>query len=90
MKVAFVPLAFLVFMLPLPYLVSAQITLKLQLISSELGVAIIRLFSIPVYLEGNVIDLGAYKLGVVSAPRARQRSLRDRYCRRTLPAVAPR
>ena len=67
MKVAFVPLAFLVFMLPLPYLVSAQITLKLQLISSELGVAIIRLFSIPVYLEGNVIDLGAYKLGVVEA-----------------------
>ncbi len=35
-----------------------------QNISSELGVAIIRLYQIPVYLEGNVIDLGATSLAL--------------------------
>ena len=41
--------------------------MELQLISSELGVYVIRLFQIPVYQEGNVIDLGLYKLQVVEA-----------------------
>lgn len=67
LRVTFVPIAFLSFMIPLPYLVSSTITLRLQLISSELGVAIIRACSVPVYLEGNIIDLGAYKLGIVEA-----------------------
>src|SRR6185312_17264866 len=39
----------------------------LQLISSQLGVLFIRAFQIPVFLEGNVIDLGVYKLQVVDA-----------------------
>jgi uncharacterized membrane protein HdeD (DUF308 family) len=39
----------------------------LQLISSELGTLFIRSLQIPVYLEGNVIDLGVYKLQVVEA-----------------------
>src|SRR4029077_4772564 len=38
-----------------------------QLISSQLGTFFIRLLQIPVYLEGNVIDLGVYKLQVVEA-----------------------
>ena len=42
-------------------------TLQLQLISSELGAFFIRLFQIPVYLDGNIIDLGNYKLAVVEA-----------------------
>ena len=41
--------------------------MQLQLLSSQLGVAFIRLFHIPVFLEGNVIDLGVYKLQVVDA-----------------------
>jgi exosortase D (VPLPA-CTERM-specific) len=40
---------------------------QLQLISSEIGVMFIRAFDISVYLEGNVIDLGSYKLQVVEA-----------------------
>src|SRR5207253_2194127 len=44
-----------------------QLSQKLQLWSSQLGVAVIRLFGISVYLEGNVIDLGSYKLQVVEA-----------------------
>jgi exosortase D (VPLPA-CTERM-specific) len=35
--------------------------------SSELGVAFISLFQIPVYLDGNIIDMGTYKLQVVEA-----------------------
>ncbi len=67
LKVAFVPIAFLLFAIPLPYFIDAALTLRLQLISSELGVFFIRLFGIPVYLDGNIIDMGDYKLQVVDA-----------------------
>src|SRR5260221_8743146 len=67
LRVAFVPIVFLIFAIPLPYFIDAVLSWRLQIISSELGVAFIRLFQIPVYLEGNVIDLGQYKLQVVEA-----------------------
>ena len=66
-KYVLVPLLLLVFAIPLPYFLEATLTAELQLISSNLGVAFIRFFGIPVYLEGNVIDLGSYKLQVVEA-----------------------
>jgi exosortase D (VPLPA-CTERM-specific) len=62
-----VPMLFLVFMVPLPAFLFNNLSAYLQLISSEIGVAVIRLFGISVYLEGNVIDLGSYKLQVVEA-----------------------
>jgi len=62
-----IPLLFLVFMIPLPVFLYNSISGALQLVSSELGVMVIRLFGISVYLEGNVIDLGTYKLQVVEA-----------------------
>ena len=62
-----IPILFLLFSVPLPYFVGAVLTSKMQLISSEIGVAMIRAFSIPVFLSGNVIDLGSYKLQVVEA-----------------------
>ncbi len=67
LSVTFIPIAYLLFAIPLPYFIDAVLTLKLQLISSELGVFFIRLFQIPVYLDGNVIDMGTYKLQVVEA-----------------------
>ena len=67
LRVAFIPIAFLLFAIPLPYFIDAVLTLRLQLISSELGVFFIRMFGIPVYLDGNVIDMGNYKLQVVEA-----------------------
>jgi exosortase D (VPLPA-CTERM-specific) len=67
LRVTFIAIVFLVFAIPLPYFLESTLTLKLQLISSELGVAVIKLFGIPVYLEGNVIDLGFYKIAVVEA-----------------------
>ncbi len=67
MREIWVPLAFLIFMIPLPDFMNQELSAQLQLVSSQLGVAFIRLFNISVYLEGNVIDLGSYKLQVVEA-----------------------
>ncbi|MCK0122084.1 VPLPA-CTERM-specific exosortase XrtD [Loktanella sp. F6476L] len=61
------PVLHLIFMLPLPQILYWELTIALQLISSELGVWLIRLANIPVFLEGNIIDLGVYKLQVADA-----------------------
>jgi exosortase D (VPLPA-CTERM-specific) len=66
-RVAFIPIVFLLFAIPMPYFLDALLSFQLQLISSELGAYVIRLFQIPVYLDGNIIDLGFYKLQVVDA-----------------------
>ena len=61
------PVLHLVFMLPLPTFVYLQFTVFLQGISSEVGVWFVKLVGIPVFLEGNVIDLGIMKLQVAEA-----------------------
>src|SRR5580658_1650140 len=61
------PLLILIFIIPLPAFFANTLSLRLQLLSSQLGVAVIRLFGISVYLDGNVIDLGTYKLQVAEA-----------------------
>lgn len=66
-KKIWAPIALLVFAVPLPYVIEVVLTAKLQLISSSFGVALIRLFDIPVHLSGNVIDMGAMQLHVVEA-----------------------
>ena len=67
MRTAGIPLLFLIFMVPLPPFIMNNLSSKLQLISSWLGVEFIRSCDIMVYLEGNVIDLGSYRLQVVDA-----------------------
>jgi hypothetical protein len=66
-KVIAVPLAYLLFMVPLPNFLYFNLSSHLQLISSAFGVFMLRLFDVSVYLEGNVIDLGHFKLQVVDA-----------------------
>jgi exosortase D (VPLPA-CTERM-specific) len=61
------PIFLLALVIPLPQFLVSVLSLKMQLISSQLGVELIRLFSISVFVEGNVIDLGSYKLQVVEA-----------------------
>lgn len=61
------PVLHLVFMLPLPQFVYWKLTIFLQLVSSEIGVWFVALAGVPVFLEGNVIDLGVYKLQVAEA-----------------------
>lgn len=66
-RVLWFPLAYLFFMIPLPNFLYENLSSYLQLVSSSLGVAVIRWFNISVYLEGNVIDLGNFQLQVVEA-----------------------
>lgn len=61
------PLAYLLFMVPLPNFLLFNLSQQLQLLSSRIGVAVVRAFDVSVHLEGNVIDLGVYKLQVVEA-----------------------
>lgn len=57
----------LFFVIPLPQFLYNNLSSQLQLLSSQIGVLVIRVFGISVFLEGNVIDLGSYKLQVVEA-----------------------
>ena len=61
------PVLHLVFMLPLPTFIYLNFTVFLQGISSVIGVWFVKLAGIPVFLEGNIIDLGVYKLQVAEA-----------------------
>ncbi len=61
------PLLILIFAVPLPSLVDNALSLQLQLLSSQLGVWVIRAAGISVLLEGNIIDLGSYQLEVAEA-----------------------
>ena len=61
------PVLHLVFMLPLPQFLYWQLTIFLQGVSSELGVWFVKMAGVSVFLEGNVIDLGVYKLQVAEA-----------------------
>ena len=61
------PVFHLIFMLPLPQVLFWKLTIALQTISSVIGVWIVSQAGVAVYLEGNVIDLGVYKLQVAEA-----------------------
>ena len=67
LRVLWVPLVYLLFMVPLADFLESRLTFGLQLLSSQIGVAMIRLAGISVFLQGNVIDLGTYKLQVAEA-----------------------
>ena len=54
-----VPLLIIFLLIPLPNVLGPLLTSQLQLISSKLGVWVIRLFGGVVFLEGNVIDMGS-------------------------------
>ena len=66
-KIILGPLLLLFLVVPLPNFIFNNLSADLQLISSQIGVAVIRIFGISVYLEGNVIDLGKFQLQVVEA-----------------------
>ena len=57
----------LVYMLPLPAVLYFKLSTFLQAVSSELGVWMLQVINVPVFLEGNIIDLGVLKLHVAEA-----------------------
>ena len=54
-------------MFPFPNFIYTKISVKLQLISSQLGVGMLHLYGMSAYREGNIIDLGFTQLQVVKA-----------------------
>jgi exosortase D (VPLPA-CTERM-specific) len=61
------PVVHLVYMLPLPAALYYGVSTWLQGVSSEMGVWFLHILRVPVYLEGNIIDLGDFKLHVAEA-----------------------
>jgi exosortase D (VPLPA-CTERM-specific) len=61
------PMLMLLLAIPLPAFAYNNLSSQLQLISSALGVWLLRLCGISVYLAGNVIDLGHFQMQVVEA-----------------------
>jgi len=59
--------AYLILMVPLPYLLYDAVAFPLRLIAAQVAAWGIRLFGIPVYLEGNVIHLPNMVMNVVDA-----------------------
>jgi exosortase len=61
------PLVLLLFMIPIPQIIYARITLQLQLLASGLAEGLIELSGIPVLREGNILRLPHQTLNVVDA-----------------------
>ncbi len=66
-KVVLFPLMMIPTMFPLPSFLHNRLSLKLKLISSQIGVEMMQLAGMSAYREGNVIDLGFTQLQVVDA-----------------------
>ena len=67
MRLVWLPLVFLLFALPIPGTAYLVLSTKLQLLSSQIGAWILQALGISVLLDGNVIDLGVYKMQVAEA-----------------------
>jgi exosortase D (VPLPA-CTERM-specific) len=63
----FLPLIFLVFMVPVPTVLERTIGVFLKTVSSKMGGALISLAGVSVHVSGNVIDIGVTQLQVVDA-----------------------
>ena len=61
------PLLYLLTAIPLPEFLHGELSSRLQLWSSALGIGCLQLIGVMAYREGNVIDLGPIQLQVVEA-----------------------
>lgn len=66
-KVLAFPLFMLLTMFPFPNFINNRILLNLKIISTQIGVALLQLYGMSAYREGNMIDLGFTQLQVVDA-----------------------
>lgn len=67
LRLALLPILFLLLMIPIPAIIFNQIAFPLQLIASRFGELTLTGFNIPVLREGNVIHLATTSLEVVDA-----------------------
>jgi exosortase len=67
LKILFLPIAFLLLMIPIPAIIFNQIAFPLQLLASRFGEMALTVFQVPVLREGNVIHLANISLEVAEA-----------------------
>lgn len=67
LKRVYLPILYLVFMIPFPAIVWNKIAFPLKLFATQVAVMMIRLINIPVYNEGNIIHLSNTTLEVIDA-----------------------
>jgi len=61
------PLLFLALMVPIPAIIFTQITFPLQILASKLSATVLPYLGVPVFREGNIINLPAMPLEVADA-----------------------
>jgi exosortase len=66
-KAVWLPLAYLIFMIPLPAIIWNRIAFPMQLFASALTEDVVQLIGIPILREGNVLHLAQTSLEVVDA-----------------------
>ena len=67
LRLSFLSIAFLIFMVPLPYIVYDAIAFPLKLLVTKASVAVLKILSIPVVSEGNIIMFPQTVLEVADA-----------------------
>lgn len=67
LRICWPSLLYLCFAIPLPNVLYSGLSSELQFLSSSLGVWFLELGGVPVYQDGNVIDLGQVRLQVIEA-----------------------
>jgi exosortase D (VPLPA-CTERM-specific) len=67
LRLAAMPLLLFAVVVPVPYFIEASLSLRLQLFSSQAGVAILQAIGITAHNDGNLIDLGPFQLDVAEA-----------------------
>jgi len=66
-KILLFPLLLLLFMIPIPAIIYAQLTLRLQMLASQLGEMMITWMGIPVLRTGNTLQLPSQTLDIAEA-----------------------
>ena len=61
------PLAILAFMIPIPAIIYNQITFPLQMFASQVAERALDVLGVPVFREGNILELPSQRLSVVEA-----------------------
>jgi len=67
LRLSALPIAFLIFMVPLPYIVYDSIAFPLKLLVTQASVAVLKMLSVPVVSEGNIIMFPQTVLEVADA-----------------------